>query len=320
MQAKKENLSRKIGIDEFLGIKIHQGNIDYKILDVLEEREFNRVLIEYLGSENDLIRAYLFVPKTRQVIGGVLVHHQHNGERHIGKSEVSGICGDPYQFFCPELARKGITSIAPDSICFEDRRTNKRGIEPALNPEDDWLQHYNEMCYRILKGKTLMKKVIEDSTIGISLLLQQDGVKQDKVGILGHSYGGNTVIFHSPIDDRIKYSCSSGAVCSYKTKFVNNTGIEMPEVIPNFSVNYDIDDLLKMIYPRQILIISADSDKYSRDARQIIERVKRKVDKTDIEKYYYHKEFKGGHKLDEKRFEYIVNWFENKFKEKNAGP
>lgn len=292
----------------FLGIDIHKSIVDYEIVDIHETNEYKRYLIKYLGSEGDEIRAYLFIPILREVIGGVLVHHQHNGERHLGKSEVAGIIGDPFQFFCPELAKRGILSLAPDSICFEDRRMNKKGIEPHISPENDWLQHYNEMCYRILNGKSLMKKVIEDSSIAISLLLQQAGIDKEKVGILGHSYGGNTVIFHSPFDDRIKYSCSSGAVCSYRTKFKQNTGIEMAEVIPNFSTKYDIEDLLKMISPRELLIVSADLDKYSKDARQIYLSVKQ-----GHEASYTFKEFEGEHRLDKQRFDFIINWFEEKF-------
>jgi len=307
-------------IKKFLGITIHQSKVDSKIIDAYETDEFKRLLIEYLGNENDKIRAYLFIPKARQIIGGILVHHQHNGQRHLGKSEVAGISGDPYQFFCPELAKEGIISLAPDSICFEDRRTNKTGIEPDSNSDNDWLQHYNEMCYRILRGKSLMEKVIEDSSIGISLLMQQKGIKINNVGILGHSYGGNTVIFHSPLDNRIKYSCSSGAVCSYKTKFLNNTGIEMAEVIPSFTTKYDIDDLLKLVYPRQILIVSADSDKYSQDAKQIYQSLMKENGQPNPEKNYHFKEVQGEHRLDQERFEYIINWFVNKFKETKASP
>ena len=80
------------------------------------------------------------------------MHHQHHGERHHGKSEVEGIAGDPFQFFCPALAKAGIISLAPDSICFEDRRTNKKGLLPDDDPDNDWLQHYNECVTGLLKG------------------------------------------------------------------------------------------------------------------------------------------------------------------------
>ncbi len=49
-----------------------------------------------------------------------------------------------------------------------------------------------------------MKKVIEDSSIAISILQNLDRVSNEKIGILGHSYGygGNTVLFHSALDQQ----------------------------------------------------------------------------------------------------------------------
>ena len=305
----------KENIQKFLNINICRDKVDYEFVETYSASQFDRHLIKYCGSEGDEIRAFLFIPKKNKIIGSVLVHHQHHGERHLGKSEVAGIVGDPFQFFCPELAKKGIIALAPDSICCEDRRTNKKGIEPDVDPDNDWLQHYNEMCYRLLNGTTLMKKVIEDSSIGISVLLQQEGITEDNIGILGHSYGGNTVIFHSPFDDRIKYSCSSGAVCSYKAKFENNTGIEMAEVIPNFSTKYDIEDLLKLIHPRELLIVSASLDQYSRDAKQIYLAINDIEEESNIGKSFSFKEFQGEHRLNQQRFDFIIDWFSNKFKE-----
>jgi len=302
-------------IQQFLNIDIYQGKIDYEIIETHNASQFDRHLIKYLGSEGDEISAYLFLPRQNEIIGSVLVHNQHNGKRHLGKSEVAGITGDPLQFFCPELAKNGIIALAPDSICFEDRRTNKQGVEPASDPDDDWLQHYNEMCYRLLNGTTLMKKVIEDSSIGISILLQQKGIQKDKVGILGHSYGGNTVIFHSPFDDRIKYSCSSGAVCSFKNKFKNNVGIEMAEVIPGFTTQYDIEDLLELIHPREILIVSAKLDPYSRDAKRIYLAVNEEKGETDLRESCTLREFQGEHRLTKERFDFIIEWFCTKFRD-----
>ncbi len=303
-------------IQDFLDIHIHVGLVPFEVLSTQKEKDYERQLISYLGSEQDEIRAYLFIPRKEKIIGSVLVHHQHNGERHLGKSEVAGIAGDPNQYFCPELARRGILSLAPDSICFEDRRSNKKGIAPAADPDDDFLQHYNEMCYRILRGESLMKKVIEDSSIGISLLSQLAESEENEIGILGHSYGGNTVVFHSPFDDRIQYTCSSGAVCSYKRKFKKGTGIEMAEVIPGFTKRFDIGDLLELISPRKLLILSASEDKFSEDAATLYEKVKAKFTQDGGGKSIVHKRYLGGHGLDKDRFEMIVNWYVENFRSK----
>lgn len=72
------------------------------------------------------------------------------------------------------------------------------------------------MCYRILKGENLMKKVILDAMQAISLLSGLEYVDKNRIGTLGHSYGGNTVLFLSAIDQRISFACASGSACTYK--------------------------------------------------------------------------------------------------------
>ena len=76
-----------------------------------------------------------------------MVFHQHNGAFHLGKSEVAGLVGDPFQAFGPALARRGIAVLAPDAVSFEDRRASGSGTDPH---ERDWLQHYNAMAYRLI--------------------------------------------------------------------------------------------------------------------------------------------------------------------------
>ncbi|MBR9918293.1 hypothetical protein GYB29_11585 [bacterium] len=303
-------MNLKNEIQRFLDIEIHSNPVPFEILETEKFEEFDRQLISYMGSEKDEIRAYLFIPTKKKIIGSILVHHQHNGERHLGKSEVARIAGDEFQNFCPALAKKGFVTLAPDSICFEDRRKNMKGISEDPDPDNDVLQHYNELCYRILGGSSLMKKVIEDSSIAISLLSNHDLTKDLTIGILGHSYGGNTVIFHSPFDERIQLSCSSGAVCSYKTKFEHDTGIEMAEVIPGFTQKYDVEDLLKMINPRKLLILSAESDQYARDAKEIYREIRSDFDDPNA---IVLKHYEGGHPLDQQRFDDIIDWFRQEF-------
>lgn len=293
-------------IQSFLDIQIHRESVPYKVLGSVSFDDYERQLIQYLGSEKDAIKAFLFLPK-KEVEGVILVHHQHHGQQHLGKSEVSGIMGDPFQFFCPELAKHGFIALAPDSICFEDRRTYTDGLKE--DEDKDFLQQFNQMCYRILKGTTLMKQVIEDSSIAISLLAGLAEGKTSNIGILGHSYGGNTVLFHSPFDERITHSCSSGAVCSYRNKMQHGTSIEMAEVIPGFVEKYDIEDLLMGMSPRKFLIMSADQDKYAKDAGDIYQKILPLYKNAGVPDHLVFNEYKGKHGLNQARFERIIQWF-----------
>ncbi len=299
-------MTRRDAIRRFLNFEIHQDYVDYQIVDEHQEEDYRRHLIEYRGSEDDIIRAFLFLPKN-EVVGSVLVHHQHHGNRALGKSEVAGLEGDPYQAFCPALAKRGFISLAPDSICFEDRMTSE--ARPTRDPDDEWLQHYNEMAYRLLRGTTLMKKIVDDSSIGISLLSQLENHDNNNIGLLGHSYGGNTVIFHAPFDDRVRFACTSGAACSYRTKFKNQTGIEMAEVIPGFSEKYDIQDLLRLISPRNLLMVAGTADKYAQDILPLFQSTLEVYKSQGAKDALKCQVFEGGHDLDSDRFHFILDWF-----------
>jgi dienelactone hydrolase len=298
-----DQLQQQIG--EFLKFNISKTPVPYSTHNVEEQKGYYRNHISFLNLEGEQIPAYLLLPDGDGPFPAVLIHHQHNGQRHLGKSEVCGLVGDPLQAFGPALARQKVAVLAPDSICFEDRRRNQTGIDPH---EDDVPQHYNEMCYRLLRGDTLMRRVIEDSALGISLLCDHPLVDPERVGILGHSYGGNTVLFHGALDERIRFACASGAVCSYQYRMEHGVGIEMAEVIPGFATRYDIHDLVTCFSPRPLLLVSATEDPFSQDADLIVERAGETCTKFGANENIEHKRFIGEHALTKQRFKFILNW------------
>lgn len=294
-------------IAKVIGVKLtdYELDINYEIKESKKEDGYTRQLIEY-DSYGDKVRAYLLLPEILDNNPAVLINHQHNREHHLGKSEVCGLAGNPLQAFGPVLARKGFVVLAPDSICFEDRRK-----DTTVEGFDFW-QHFDEMCYRILKGEYLMKKVLDDAINGITLLASMDCVDNRRISTLGHSYGGNTTLFLAAIDERISFSCASGSACTYKNRMLNGVGIEMASVIPGFVQKYDIDDLVKCIAPRNLLIVSSDEDKYSKDTEYIVQQASSLYEEHNAIDCLQHKRYEGGHALTEERFNDIVEWFEIK--------
>lgn len=293
-------------ISEFLGFSIPETPVPFLTHNAVEEHAYTRIRMSYASQEGDQIPAFLLLPNGVGPFAAVLVHHQHHSQRHFGKSEVCGLVGDPWQAFGPALVRQGIVVLAPDSICFEDRRRQCTGTEP--DEAADVEQHYNEMCYRLLRGDTLMRKVLSDSACGISLLRAQPLVDPERVGIMGHSYGGNTVLFHAALDERLRFACSSGAACSYQHKMAAQIGIEMAEVIPGFVRHYDIPDLVTCIAPRPVLIVSATEDVFSQDADKIITTARQACTALGIATHIEHHRYQGEHALTPERFGRIVDW------------
>lgn len=293
-------------ISDFLGFSLPKTPMPFTTQSVSEEPGYRRLLITYAGEEGDPIPAYLLLPNGDGPFAAVLVHHQHHGQRHFGKSEVVGLVGDPLQAFGPALASRGIAVLAPDSICFEDRRRNRKGTEP--DEDADVEQHYNEMCYRLLRGDTLMRKVLDDSARAISLLQAHPQIDAQRIGILGHSYGGNTVLFHAALDERIGFACSSGAACSYRYKLMHQIGIEMAEAIPGFAARFDIEDLLLCMAPRRVLLLSATEDAASQDADLVVGTMQEQCARIGLTERVEHRRFQGEHALTPERFDIIVQW------------
>lgn len=290
---------------QLIGLEPVSDTIDFEVLETSQCGGYKRELIQYFVQGRKNI-AFLLSPEGKGKHPAILINHQHNGERNLGKSEVCGLAGNPLQAFGPALAERGFVVLAPDSLCFEDRRVNVSGT--GRNDEDDDWQHFLTMCYGILSGKTLAKIVIEDAMGAVSVLNGLGCADHNKIGCLGHSYGGNTAIYLTAFDKRINYACASGSAVTFRNRMKNNVGIEMASVIPNFARYYDIDDVVCEICPTKFLIVSAVDDKYSKDAMDIYEKAKEEYEKCNAGQQISIKQYEGGHPLTSERFNFIVNW------------
>ena len=299
----RKDIAKLIGIDLSKMTQARNTSVEYTVLSSTKEDGYTRQYIKYV-SGSETVPAYLLVPDKQGSNPAVLINHQHNREHHLGKSEVCGLAGNPLQAFGPALAKKGFVVLAPDALCFEERR------EDSTVEGFDFWQHFHEASYRIVKGDYLMKQVLMDAINGISLLAGLPYVDKRHIGTLGHSMGGNTVLFLSALDERISFACASGSACTYEHRMANGVGIEMASVIPGFHGPYDIDDLVSLAAPRKLLLMSAEEDKYSMDAFAIVEKASKAYGEYGAEQNLHHKRYPGGHALTQERFDFIIVWLE----------
>lgn len=293
---------------EIIGLAQIPYKIDFVCDSVIDCDTYIRKKIQY-EVNGRVIPAFMLIPKGEAPFPAVLVNHQHHSQRNWGKSEVCGLVGDPLQDFGSKLACAGFVVIAPDAICFEERRVNAIGIDEN-HKEDEW-NHFLALCHGILTGETLAKISIEDAIGAVSVLNGLNIVDKTKIGCLGHSYGSNTTYFATAFDKRINYAMSSGSVVSYQYRMDHSTGIEMSSIIPGFLKEFEIVDVIKEIAPRDFLIICSDEDKYSKDAPQIFELAKKHYIRKNAENNLQIKQYKGGHQLTQERFDYILEWIKN---------
>jgi dienelactone hydrolase len=256
--------------------------------------------VAFAGAEGD-VPAYLLLPAGDGPFRGVVAYHQHHSQWNLGKSEVAGRAGDPLQAFGPALARRGVAVLAPDAAGFEDRRSSGPGAEPR---DGDGPQHHNEMSYRLVAGGLLATTVLRDGAAALSALAAHPAVDPARVGVLGHSFGGNTALFHAALDERVRFAAASGAACTYRRRIADRTGIELASIVPGILELTDIDGVAGLIAPRALLLVSAPDDPYSADADKIAATVAPRFPAGALR----HTRFAGGHALTQERFAVIVDW------------
>jgi dienelactone hydrolase len=265
---------------------------------------YRELRVRYGGIEEE-VPALLLVPDGAGPFPAVLAHHQHNSQWHLGKSEVAGLAGNPLQAFGPALARAGLVVLASDAAGFEDRRYTGTGIDER---EDDWLQYFNEMAYRLVSGRLLATTVLGDAACGLSALLADERVDGSRLGMLGHSYGGNVTIMLAALDERVRFACASATACSYKRRMLDRTGIELSQAIPGIFELTDIDGFLGLIAPRPLLLLSTTEDRHSADTPEVVQEARGAWEAHGAPEKLEHVRYEGGHALTRERFEAIIDW------------
>jgi dienelactone hydrolase len=242
-------------------------DLDAKVIEQSDCGSFTREKVTYNVGAGERISAYICIPKQLQTLAPVIFcHHQHNGDFELGKSEVVGLIGNPDQAYAKELAEKGFITFAPDAIAFEERNWSKT---PGF-------AEYFELSSRLVRGKTLMAKVLHDVSVGLDYLLTRPEVDPKKIGFIGHSYGGRMALWVPAFDNRIRASVSNCGCIDYRNSLTHDTGIQMEFCIPGIMEKYDLENVIQNFHDCPLLISATAVDKWSRGYEKLFEAIKAK--------------------------------------------
>lgn len=193
----------------------------------------------------------------------VYCHHQHNGEFHLGKSEVVGLQGHPDQAYAAELARRGFVTIAADAIGFEDRGADGQDIG------------WQELSARLLVGRTLLADELQEISLAIDYGSGLPEVATGPVGFIGHSFGGRMALWAPAWDRRIGASVSNCGCISYRES-AEDGSFQADTVVPGFAARFDVEDLLQLAGDCSLLVIAGDEDRWSRGAADLEAEARRR--------------------------------------------
>lgn len=247
--------------------------LNASVVDRVQTSDFEQIKVEYDVGHEERISAYVLVPSNAKNCPALFCHHQHAGNFELGKSEVVGHAGDHDQAIGPELAKRGFVVLAPDAIAFEERNWSMPTGRAV----------YFELASRVVRGETLLAKVLSDVSAGIDYLSSLDEVDPTRIGFIGHSYGGRMAIWAPVFDERIKASVSNCGCVSYKDSLNREVGIQAEFCVPDILSIGDIEEVVGLVSPRALYISATSDDKYSRGAQRIYEYARDKFPDSQLQ-------------------------------------
>ncbi|HRJ71303.1 MAG TPA: prolyl oligopeptidase family serine peptidase, partial [Terrimicrobiaceae bacterium] len=173
--------------------------------------------------------------------------HQHNGQYHLGKSEPAGLAGDPAMAYGSDLCARGYAVFCPDHAGFEGRRQKPRRGQSVLEGKA-----YEQFLFgdAVLRGGSLAAVYLFDLQQALDVLQEFDFVDSERLGVIGHSLGGQTALWLAAADPRIRAGFSS---CGFSTMDAVQRGNHPHNCacyLPRLLACGDLDEVASSIAPR----------------------------------------------------------------------
>jgi dienelactone hydrolase len=216
--------------------------------DVIREK------VTYAVEPGERVPAFVFLPKTGAGRWpAVLCHHQHGGEFEVGKDGPAGLGSTPDQHYAIELARRGYLTLVPDALCFNERQ------DPTGRLKGAECERY-EALHRLTEGGSLQGKYVWDARRAIDYLVSRPEVDRARIGMIGHSLGGQETLFTTAADTRIKAAVSSCGFASLavlkRDRILHNFAL----FVPGLAEAGDYGAVLALVAPRPFLVAARTAD------------------------------------------------------------
>ncbi|WP_240041263.1 alpha/beta hydrolase family protein [Paenibacillus ginsengarvi] len=175
--------------------------VRYTIIGEEKEKDHTRIHLAYDTVYGDTVPSYLLVPDDSA--GGkdrhgrrpaVLALHPTN---ELGKASVALSSGRENRRYGLELVSRGYIVLAPDALTSGERIY-------------EGLQHFHSKPFyeQHPHWSTIGKNAV-DHMQGVDLLCSLEQVDAQRIGVIGHSFGGYNSYFLAGLDERIQVAVSS---------------------------------------------------------------------------------------------------------------
>ncbi len=237
-----------------------------------EDGSIERYHVSFQTEADDRVTAWLLVPKEafqQETPAMICIHSTTKG---AGKDQVIGLSGktalnlpdtsEGGRSYGLYLARHGYVTLSIDLL------TDGERVEPGEAP----LQ--SRPFYERNPEWSIVGKNTWDIMRSVDFLETLDFVDSNHIGCIGLSLGGHTAVFAGAFEPRIAATVSIGGVLDWhrgtehwsreKGKYIYIKKYRPYIDNPDLQVPADFDELMMMVAPRPLLILSSEWEFYNR--------------------------------------------------------
>jgi len=238
--------------------------LDLKIHDEVNvDGIYIRKLISYAVESDERAQAYLAIPLERKEPGLAVV--ALHGTYPKGKEQAAGLEPDKTRAHLDHLARRGFVVIAPDHFVAGERI-------PPEGAYDTTRFHQRHPEW------TAVGKFTYEHSIAVDVLLTLPQVDPHRIGVMGHSLGGQGALFLAAYDERVRAAACNCAASFFRYNdqvtewsrdrwYVYFKHIR-PGLLEGRLPPIDFHEIMALISPRALLDISAVNDGVEATQRQ----------------------------------------------------
>jgi hypothetical protein len=253
----REKLIELLGID-----KIIANSCDPELLieEVQTTDKYKKLRFSFYSEAGALVPCYLLIPNTGKEKYPVAICLQgHTGGFHHSIGELKNP-GDeqfqPHTAHAFQAVDRGFCALAIEQRAMGERYSRIYEPKGAL-PHPCSTNALTAINF----GRTTIGERAYDVSRSIDMLslIGEECLDLDRIIILGHSGGGTASFYSACYDERISYTASCGAFCSFK-KSIMSIAHCVCNYIPNICNYFEMGDLSCLIAPRRLSVMTGQYD------------------------------------------------------------
>jgi len=266
--------------------------------------------IRYQTEPGEYVPAWLLRP-ARPIgpLAAIIAFHGHGGKYHVGKE---GVVGTGAEFadigmgFAVQFARAGYVVLAPDSVCFGERR----------NPYPDrWPDGFWERVVAMREtaaGGCMARKNVWDNMRAIDFVQTLPYVDPERIGGCGLSMGSGMTFYTMMWEPRLKVGV---AVCSmYTLKVLYEQPLMhcyMNYVPRMVETGLEMYDVFPLIAPRALLMVNPTDSREDplAETRELYEKSRWAWEEAGRAQAFQLEVFEGQHEFPAPMRLKALDWF-----------